>query len=97
MSVPTQTEILALLVETFTEGLPDRDAPDTDEPLLGADAQLDSMELVSFVSDVEDTLSERFGLEVILADERALSRSKSPFRSLNALAEYVGELLADAG
>jgi len=97
VSVPTQAEILALLTETFSEGLPDRNPPGADEPLLGPDAQLDSMELVSFVSDVEDVLSERFGADVILADERALSRSKSPFRSLNALAEYVGELLSDAG
>jgi hypothetical protein len=66
-----------------------------EEPLFGADAKLDSMQIVSFVADVEEVVNERFSTQLILADERALSRSKSPFRHLTALAGYVAERIAD--
>jgi acyl carrier protein len=89
-------EIFALLQRVFAETLPDRTLPTPEEPLLGDAAPLDSMELVAFVADVEAAVEEQYGRPVVLADERALSRNRSPFRSLAALAEYVGELLGPA-
>ncbi|MDY0062125.1 MAG: hypothetical protein RBU45_20105 [Myxococcota bacterium] len=97
MTQPTPTDLLALLREVFQETLADRDLPADDASLLGADAPLDSMELVAFVADVEEAAQARYGQPVILADERAMSRSKSPFRNLTSLAEYLGELLGEAG
>jgi len=96
LSAPSRDEALTLLKDLWRESLPERDVPPDDAPLFGAEAQLDSMELVSFVADVEERANERFGADCVLADERALSRSRSPFRSLEALAEYLCELLADA-
>jgi hypothetical protein len=63
-----------------------------DLPLIGEEAAVSSMALVSFIADVESTLMERFGLTVTLVSERALSRKKSPFRTADALADYVLEL-----
>ena len=83
-----------MLHEVFTETMPDRELPGDDTPLIGPDAQVDSMELVSFVADVEEAIYERWQRDVVLADERALSRSRSPFRTLPALAEYVVERLS---
>lgn len=91
----TVEEILSLLREVFSSSLPERKLPGDEDPLFGQAAKLDSMELVGFVADVEDTLNERFSHAIILADERALSRSRSPFRSLRALAEYIEERLRD--
>ncbi len=84
-------EAMSLLKSTFQEGFPDRQLPEEEEALLGADATLDSMDLVNFVADVEEALEER-GQSIVLADERALSRSRSPFRSLAALADYLVEV-----
>ena len=92
---PSRDEALQLLKDVFKEVLPDQDLPGDEEPLFGADAKLDSMQIVSFVADVEEVINEKFSTQIILADERALSRSKSPFRHLSALAEYVAERLAD--
>jgi len=92
---PDRDEALSLLKEVFTEVLPDQTLPGDEEPLFGANAKLDSMQIVSFVADVEEVINERFSTQIILADERALSRSKSPFRHLTALAEYVAERIAD--
>lgn len=61
--------------------------------LIGETAAVSSMALVSFIADVESTLMERHNLQLTLVSERALSRKKSPFRSVDALAEYVVELV----
>jgi hypothetical protein len=61
--------------------------------LIGESAAVTSMALVSFIADVESTLQERHNLTLTLVSERALSRKKSPFRSVDALAEYVVELV----
>jgi hypothetical protein len=61
-------------------------------PLIGEDAAVTSMGLVSFISDVESTLQEKYGVELTLVSEQALSRRNSPFRTIDALADYVLEL-----
>ncbi|MEO6445126.1 MAG: hypothetical protein ABIZ91_03650 [Gemmatimonadaceae bacterium] len=62
-------------------------------PLIGEDAEVSSMALVSYIADVESTLMETYDLSLTLVSERALSRKKSPFRNVNALADYVLELV----
>ena len=64
-----------------------------DLPLIGEDATVSSMALVSYIADVESTLMENYNLTLTLVSERALSRKKSPFRTINALADYVFELV----
>ena len=66
-----------------------------DSPLVGGEAVITSMALVSFVTDVESTLAQDFNLEVTLVSEKALSRKNSPFRSVEALADYVLELASE--
>jgi hypothetical protein len=61
-------------------------------PLVGDNAAITSMRLVSFIADLETTLASDHGLEISLVSEQALSRQKSPFRSVDALAEYILEL-----
>lgn len=95
MTSPTSDDVLIMLREVFTETMLDRDLVDDDTPLIGPDAQVDSMELVSYIADVEEAIYERWRRDVVLADERALSRSRSPFRNLSALSEYVVESLSD--
>lgn len=67
-----------------------------DSPLVGAEAILSSMGLVSYVMDIEATLEEEHDLQLTLVNENALSRSESPFRSVDALADYVIELAAES-
>ena len=68
-------------------------AATADLQLIGEEAAVSSMALVSFIADVESTLMENYNLTVTLVSERALSRKKSPFRNVNALADYVLELV----
>ena len=63
-------------------------------PLVGDHAAVTSMGLVSFIADVESTLADSHNISVTLVSEQALSRTRSPFRSIDALADYIMELIA---
>ncbi|MEO7359687.1 MAG: acyl carrier protein [Gemmatimonadaceae bacterium] len=65
--------------------------------LFGRDGVLDSLSLVSFIVAVEQEIADRFGTPVTLADEKALSQSRSPFRTIDALAAHVSARLSELG
>lgn len=71
----------------------------SDSVLVGADSVLSSLALVTYILDLEGMLGADHGIEVTLVNESAFSRSESPFRTLETLADYVLELagLDDAG
>ena len=68
-------------------------APET--RLLGSQSVLDSMQLVSLIVQTERELEHAFGVALTLADERALSMKASPFRSIQALADYIALRIVD--
>lgn len=63
--------------------------------LFGRNAPLDSLGLVAVVTEIEERLEEEKGLTVVLADERAMSRRASPFRTLASLVDYLEECLGN--
>ena len=63
--------------------------------LVGRESVLDSLGLVTLIVDVEDELMTRYGVSVTLADERAMSQTRSPFLTVHTVAEYVHSLLSD--
>lgn len=67
--------------------------PDT--ALFGGQDGIDSLSLVRIVAEVEREAEERFGKRVVLADERAMSRRNSPFRSISTLAELLAERVGE--
>ena len=64
--------------------------------LFGDSGRLNSLELVSIIVGVEERVEEEFGAPVTIADEQALSQTRSPFRTIGSLAEYVSHLLGEA-
>lgn len=64
-----------------------------DTPLFGPTGLLDSVGLVSLVLAVEQEISERHGVTVALADEKALSQRNSPFRTVGTLVAYAVQLV----
>jgi acyl carrier protein len=61
--------------------------------LFGAPSPLDSLGLVALLIDIEEAF-EREGHAIVLSDERAMSQSRSPFRSIPALVDYIEQLIA---
>ena len=64
-----------------------------DAPLFGAPSPLDSLGLVALLIDIEEAFDNE-GHAIVLSDERALSQSRSPFRSIPALVEYIQTLVS---
>lgn len=63
--------------------------------LFGREAPLDSLGLVNFIVAVEEQLSDDLDLTITLANEKAMSRKTSPFRSVDVLIDFVMEMLSD--
>jgi hypothetical protein len=63
--------------------------------LIGHGAVTTSLGLVSLVVELEQVLAEEHGLELSLTDERAMSQTRSPFRTVGSLVDYI-VLLAGA-
>jgi acyl carrier protein len=69
--------------------------PDT--PLFGERGLFDSLGLVSLVVTVEEGIQDQLGVALTLADERAMSQLRSPFRSVRTLADYAQRLIEESG
>ncbi len=66
-----------------------------DTKLLGEGSAFDSIHLVSLIVEVEQRLTERYGVVVTIADERAMNMRNSPFRSIGRLVDYLARLLSE--
>jgi hypothetical protein len=62
--------------------------------LYGPGSVIQSLQLVTFVLKVQTKVEDLTGRAIELASEKALSRSQSPYRTLQTLADYVRELLS---
>lgn len=63
-----------------------------DARIFGDGAAFDSLDLVNLVMIVEQNIADATGEEIVLASEAAMSRKRSPYRSVEALAEYAVEV-----
>lgn len=55
---------------------------------------LNSIELVMLIAELEQRIADQFNVQLILADDRAMSQRTSPFRSVKTLVQYIEILLA---
>jgi len=67
---------------------------DSETVLIGPEAFLDSVGLVSVVMEVEARLEEDFGAEVSLTSDAAMSRERSPLRTIGTIRDFVLEQVA---
>lgn len=65
--------------------------------LIGQEAILDSLGLVSLVVALEQAIEDKYAVSVSLADEKALSQKNSPYQTVGSLARYAGGLIEQAG
>lgn len=64
-------------------------------PLLGAGSALDSLGLVSLIIAIEERIEKQLGRSITLANEKAMSLAKSPFRTIGTLADYISQVLVE--
>jgi|SRR6267142_436499 len=93
-----QRDLVSLIVNVLRglDGRPGTTLPaelNADTPLFGRDGFLDSLGLVTLVVGVEQAIEDTFDARVGLADERAMSQTRSPYRTIGSLAEYAGRVI----
>ena len=91
---PPLMEIESLVTSSLVQlrkdlNLPDLETISAETCLFGEGSDLDSMGIVHLIVDVEARLHQAYGASWILADERALSRNRSPFRTIGSLCQYI--------
>ena len=67
----------------------------SEQVLFGSDTSLDSLGLVNLIVGVESILSEDLELELTLTDEKAMSQTQSPFRTVATLVDYIHQRAAE--
>ena len=98
-------ELTALVVDSLREILSEMDdaerpvlaAIDASTPLYGRDSAINSLTLVSLIVDIEQCLAEEHDVFVTLADDRAMSQARSPFRTIGSLVAYVEQRIGEDG
>lgn len=88
-------EIIVKTLNDLVDTLPDdqKFEPNLGTILFGTGSTIDSLTLVSFIVDLESLLSHKYSQSISLTDDRAMTREKSPFSSVNDLAEYIEEII----
>lgn len=91
-------EVVSKAVTELAEdmGFPALASPVEATPLFGGDDGIDSLSLVRLIADIERAAELALGKAVVLADERAMSRRNSPFRTVGTLSELLYERLGEA-
>ena len=68
-----------------------------DTVLYDRNGRLDSLRLVTLIVATEERIEEEFDIVVVLADEKAVTRGRSPFRTVKSFAEYIAGRLEKRG
>lgn len=80
----------ASLQEVFAQaGTPPLASVTEETVLVGNDAVLDSLGVVSLIVEVEQRLESGHNVSVVLANDKAMSQKNSPFRTVGVLTDHV--------
>jgi acyl carrier protein len=96
----SKQQITELILDTLNgviDTLPDSQkfVPNAETRLFGDGSLIDSLTLVSFIVDLESLFSSEYDAEIVLTDDRAMTREISPFDNVQNLSDYVFELLEE--
>ena len=94
--MPDRIEIEALVLKSVRQLAEDFEItalenPTLNSPLYGESGALDSMALVNLIADIEEAVAESYTANIVLADDKAMSAQRSPFRNVDSLINTVSE------
>ena len=88
--------VIASLREVLTMNDEPVPADITEETVLvGNNAVLDSLGVVSLIVEVEQRLEIEHSISLTLASDRAMSQRNSPFRTIGVLSDYILTLIKE--
>ena len=95
---------MELIIDSLKESVDDAtedskriaiDQASSDTRLFGGKGILDSMDVVILLTDIEDKLEEEYDITISLASDSMMSKTRSPFRSIKSLSEYITAGVSD--
>ncbi len=98
----TRSNALDIVLASLQEVFGQTDAPppatiDDNTVLVGNDAVVDSLGVVSLIVEVEQRLEAEHQVSVTLANDKAMSQRNSPFRTVGVLTDHVVAMAEEAG
>jgi len=92
----TKDEIVEIIfnsIEELNQQIDVQISKELNTKLLGKDGGLDSIDLVNLITIIEEKVEDLTGNYIPIADERALSLEKSPFKTIESLVNYLEVLV----
>ena len=68
-------------------------SPTLETKLFGQEGAMDSLTLVTLIAMIEEKISQELNEDIIIADEKAMSQSRSPFLTGQTLSDYIQTLI----
>ena len=97
MSIEKYEKCKIIVIETISnysiEIRKNLEVVDENTRLLGSASCFDSSDLIQIIVEIEDKINLEFNAEITLTDEKAMSRSTSPFINVGALSKFIIENL----
>mgnify|MGYP001312508632 CR=1 FL=1 len=62
--------------------------------IMGDESDLDSMDLIEFITLLEDKIEIHTGSYISISNENVMSSKNSPFRTVSTLKEYIDSLIS---
>jgi acyl carrier protein len=81
--------VLSALREAVDQNGGDVSGVSAETVIVGPDAVIDSIGVVSLIVDIEQRLEMDYQVSVTLANDRAMSQRNSPFRNASVLADHI--------
>ena len=66
---------------------------DKNTKLFGKESDLDSLGLVNLILNIEENINNEYNISISIVNEKAMSQTYSPFKSIDTLANYIKELI----
>jgi len=64
-----------------------------DTKFIGSQSIFDSLDLVNFIILLEEEIFKQTGKQITLVNDKAFSRTKSPFYNVESITEYIKEIV----
>jgi acyl carrier protein len=96
----TREEIKQVVLQIFEQIVNENEKSydvtiDENTPIMGSQSPFDSVDLVNFIVTLEQKLEDDFGISVILADDRAMGQTVSPYKSIGTITDYIELLISE--
>jgi hypothetical protein len=87
-------EIVVSIILNYSEEIQQKiHSIDENTRLIGANSPFDSSDLIQIIVEIEDSINEEFNSNITLTDEKAMSRTTSPFLNVGTLLKFIIENL----